>query len=167
MIERHTLYPDLKEHGATLINLPFAILPRFLWPDKPERGGSGFMSEHTGIALSESATFGTGTVFEFYINFGYLGVFIGFILLGWIIRRVDSAASKYLLQGKLFDFARLFLVGIVAIDPLLRPFFIVNGAVLAWILMTILKISFVRLIGNSRPRPDLRVAHPRKSHSRL
>lgn len=166
MIERHTLYPDLREHGETLFNLPFVIVPRFLWPDKPERGGSGFMTEHTGLVLSESATFGTGTVFEFYINFGYVGVFIGFILLGWIIRRVDGAAYKYLLQGKIFDFARLLVVGIVAIDPLLRPFFIVNGAILAWILMAILKIAFVRLIGKSRPRPDLRVAHPPNSNFR-
>lgn len=167
MIERHTLYPDLKEYGDTLINLPLVFVPRFLWPDKLERGGSGFMTEHTGIVLSESATFGTGTVFEFYINFGYVGVFIGFIFLGWIIRRVDVAAYKYLLQGKIFDFARLFVVGIFAIDPLLRPFFIVNGAVLALILMAILKMVFVRSIGSSNPQPDLRVAHPRKSHSRL
>lgn len=166
MIERHTLYPDLREYGDTLINLPLVIVPRFLWPDKPERGGSGFMTEHTGIILSENATFGTGTVFEFYINFGCLGVFIGFIVLGWIIRRLDSAAYKFLIQGKIFDFVRLFVVGIVAIDPLLRPFFIVNGAVLAWILMTILKIVLVRLIGSSRPQSGMQVAYPSKSHFR-
>jgi hypothetical protein len=32
-------------------------------------------------------------------------------------------------------------VGIVATDPLLRPFFIVNGAVFAWIIMTALKMA--------------------------
>nr|WP_306267879.1 hypothetical protein [Pararhizobium sp. IMCC3301] len=141
MIERHTLHPELQQYGATLIILPLVLLPRFIWSGKPVRGGSDFMEEQTGMMLSDSTTFGTGSVMEFYLNFGYIGVFLGFVVLGWIIRRIDRMAARYLVQGDYFKFARLFLVGIVAIDPLLRPFFIVNGAVFAWIFMTIVGLA--------------------------
>jgi hypothetical protein len=144
MIEQHQLFPELRQWGATLIVLPLVLLPRFIWPGKPARGGSGFMSEHTGITLSESATFGTGTVFEFFINFGYIGVFLGFIVLGLILTRIDRRAAAYLAAGDYLRFARLFVVGIVATDPLLRPFFIVNGAVFAWIIMTALNMLLAR-----------------------
>ena len=110
------------------------------------------MSEHTGMTLSDSASFGTGTVFEFFINFGYVGVFLGFIVLGWMIRRIDRRAAFFLVTGDTFRFARLFVVGIVAIDPLLRPFFIVNGAVFAWIMMSALKILVNTWVSRSASR---------------
>tara|TARA_R100001132_G_C3271963_1_gene94064 strand:- start:1683 stop:2534 length:852 start_codon:yes stop_codon:yes gene_type:complete len=141
MIEHHQSFPQLQEWGETLVILPLVIVPRFLWPGKPERGGSDFMSEHTGMMLSEAASFGTGSTFEFFINFGYVGVFLGFAVLGKIIRHIDRRAAFFLVTGDTFRFARLFVVGIVAIDPLLRPFFIVNGAVFAWIMMSVLKLA--------------------------
>ncbi|WP_085790051.1 hypothetical protein [Roseivivax jejudonensis] len=144
MIEQHDLFPELQRYGATLVILPLVILPRFVWPGKPARGGSDFMEDHTGMILSDSATFGTGLVFEFFINFGYVGVLLGFITLGWIIRRIDQAAARRLARGDFLDFARFFVVGVVALDPLQRPFFIVNGAVFAWILMSLLMLALNR-----------------------
>lgn len=167
MIENHSLYPDLAEYGATLVILPLVVVPRFIWLGKPARGGSDFMQEHSGIALSESATFGTGTVFEFYVNFGYVGVFIGFIVLGWLIRRVDRAAHRNFVRGNLFDFARLFVIGIVAIDPLLRPFFIVNGAVFAWLFMTALKLGFNKWVAIGRTQHWPLIADRPERKSRL
>lgn len=156
MIEQHELFPELRQNGATLIILPLVLLPRFLWPDKPTRGGSDFMEAHTGLTLSDSASFGTGSVFEFYINFGVVGVFLGFLVLGWVLARLDRAAARHLRSGDFMSFARLYVVGIVAIDPLLRPFFIVNGAVFAWIVMTALKFPFARrrrAAAQDGPRP--------------
>ena len=140
MIEHHQSFPQLKEWGGTLIILPLIVVPRFLWPGKLTRGGSGFMGEHTGMILSESTSFGTGTVFELFVNFGYVGVFLGFVVLGWVLRRIDRRAAYYLATGDTFKFVRLFVVGTVALDPLLRPFFIVNGAVFSWIMMSALKV---------------------------
>lgn len=139
MMEQHDSNPSMRMHGATLVIIPLAIVPRIFWPEKPERGGSEFMNEHTGLSLSETTTFGTGSVFEFYVNFGLVGVFFGFVLLGWIVRRIDRGAARALERGDFLDFSRYFVVGIVTIDPLLRPFFIANGALLAWIMMTVLK----------------------------
>lgn len=140
MIEHHENHPELRQYGATLYTLPLVVLPRFLWPGKPLRGGSDFMEEHTGMVLSESATFGAGSAFEFYVNFGMAGVFCGFALIGWLVGRVDRIAASSLYRGRYMDFARLYCVGIVAIDPLLRPFFILNGALFSWLILTAFKI---------------------------
>jgi len=43
-------------------------------------------------------------------------------------------------------------VGIFAIDPLLRPFFIVNGAVFAWIMMSALKVVISAWVSPSKSR---------------
>ena len=147
MMEYHQMFPDLKEWGSTLIVIPLALIPRFIWPDKPATGGSDFVTAHTGIMFSNGTTIGTGSVFEFFVNFGYPGVFFGFIVLGWLISRIDRRAVHHLINGDFFRFSRLFIVGIVAIDPLIRPFFIVNGALIAWIMMTLLGRTVFR-----RPR---------------
>jgi hypothetical protein len=145
MMDQHSQNPDLQLWGSTLIVIPLSIVPRFLWPGKPERGGSDFMSEHTGITLSDNATFGSGSVFEFYANFGYLGVLAGFIVLGWLMRRIDMAAFSSLATGKYLDFARFYVIGLVALDPLLRPFFIFNGILFAWISMGLLKHALLNM----------------------
>jgi hypothetical protein len=144
MIEHHYTHPQLQQFGATLIELPLALVPRFLWPGKPSRGGNDFMEEHTGMFFSDSTSMGTGMVFEFFINFRYLGVFVGFMLLGWLISRLDRRCALYLSSGKYWHFARLYLVGIIAIDPLLRPFFMVTGAVVAWFLVTTIMMVWPR-----------------------
>ena len=147
MMEYHQMFPDLKEWGSTLIVIPLALIPRFIWPDKPATGGSDFVTTHTGIMFSDSTTVGTGSVFEFFVNFGYPGVFFGFIVLGWLVSRIDRRAAHHLINDDFFRFSRLFVVGIVATDPLARPFFIVNGALIAWIIMTLLGHTVFR-----RPR---------------
>lgn len=162
MIDRHQSLPELQEWGATLIILPLVIVPRFIWPGKPERGGNDFMEEHTGMLFADAATFGTGTVFELFINFGYVGVFLGFCVLGWIIRRIDIRATYHLANGDIFKFAQFFVVGIVALDPLLRPFFIVNGAVFAWIMMTVLRVVMNTWISNTSSRASIHSVKPPK-----
>lgn len=151
MMEHHQMFPDLKEWGSTLIAIPLALIPRFIWPDKPPAGGNDFVTAHTGIMFSDGTSVGAGSVFEFFVNFGYPGVFFGFIVLGWLISRIDRRAAHHLINGDFFRFSRLFVVGIVALDPLLRPFLIVNGALIAWIMMTLLGHTVFR-----RPRVALR-----------
>lgn len=164
MMDQHALMPELQLWGSTLIILPLVLLPRFLWAGKPERGGSDFMEEHSGIILSDSVTFGSGSVFELYANFGSTGVFLGFVALGWAIRRIDIAAYIGLVTGRYLDFARWYVMGLVALDPLLRPFFIVNGMVFAWILLGLLKLFLLRLEGKQKAK--VRTMRPTNSDSR-
>jgi len=142
MIEWHDLFPDLRLNGETIILAFLAWVPRFLWPDKPEMGGSSFVAEHTGMHFSESATFGSGPVFEFYANAGYVGVFLGFVVLGILVRWIDRSAARALRTGEFMDFARYFTVGLAFIAPLTTVFFLVNTALISWLMMSGLKTMF-------------------------
>ena len=138
MIEWHELYPDLRLHGETLYLALLTWVPRFLWPGKPEMGGNTFVAENTGMRFSESATFGAGPVFEFYVNFGYVGVFLGFVVLGLLVRWIDRSAAHALRTGQFMDYARWFTVGLAFIAPLTDFFFLINTAVMSWLVMTML-----------------------------
>lgn len=145
MMETHEQMPDLKAWGSTLFILPLVIVPRFLWPAKPVRGGTEFMSAHTGIEFSDNVTFGTGPVFEFFVNFGYVGVFCGMLLLGMTVRYLDRRASETLSTGRYVDFAMFMTMGLFAINPLLRPFFVLNGIIFTVIIFTLAK-SFLQTL---------------------
>ncbi|MEM9732244.1 MAG: hypothetical protein AAF903_02025 [Pseudomonadota bacterium] len=140
LIEQHEIMPELRENGATLMELLFIWLPRFLWPDKPVRGGNLFASEHTGLTFVETVTIGTGPLFEFYVNFGYIGVVVGFFVFARLISYVDRQAFASLVKTDYLRFFKFFVVGILIIDPLLRPFFVVNGALFALILIGLIEL---------------------------
>lgn len=138
-MEMHAAVPELRLYGETIALSAAAVVPRFLWPEKPTMGQSAFVAENTGLIFSRSANFGSGAVFEFFVNFGWIGVFLGFIALGYIVRRIDRSAGRALAEGRLIDCARLFLVGLAFIAPLTTIFFMVNGALVSWFVMTGLK----------------------------
>lgn len=74
------------------------LIPRAIWPDKPEIGGSGnLVSEFTGILFAQGTSVGVGQVLEFYMNFGVPGVIVGFLAFGsflmWLDRNIMKAIS--------------------------------------------------------------------------
>jgi len=130
VVEMHTLFPELRQHGESLLLAVIAWIPRFLWPKKPEAGGSQMILENTDIdQLSESATFGAGAVIEFYVNFGTLGVAIGYFVLGWVVRWLDRMAGRACTSGDHLEFAKYACIGIAIIKPLESLFFVVNTAI--------------------------------------
>lgn len=99
--------------GDTLGKVAMALIPRVLWPDKPAVGGGGsVVHDFTGLEFAEGTSIGAGQVFEFYVNFGSLGVIGGFLLCGWLIGRMDLSVIKYLRQGDQRQFVLLFLTGL-------------------------------------------------------
>ena len=66
--------------GDTLINGFLALIPRAIWWNKNVNAGSGtLVSDYTGIPYNnETTSVGIGHVMELYINFGTVGVVIGF-----------------------------------------------------------------------------------------
>lgn len=104
--------------GATILQAALAPIPRVLWADKFTFGGSGnIVSLYTGQKFGYGTSVGAGQVLEFYINFGSMGVFVGFLILGVIIRIIDVVASHKLLSGNWLGFVFWFLPGLVAIQP--------------------------------------------------
>ncbi len=75
-------------NGETMDYLAYAMIPRFLWPDKPMVSRSAWFSTYLGLAESEaSATTATGqtAIGELYWNFGTLGVAFGMLVIGILI----------------------------------------------------------------------------------
>lgn len=81
---------------------PWLLIPRALWPGKPDVAGSGMIvTNFTGINFSASTSVGAGQVLEFYYNFGTIGVILGFFSLGILIRYLDGGLMTGLAQGNI------------------------------------------------------------------
>jgi hypothetical protein len=99
-------------NGETVWSALVALVPRALWPDKPVVAGSGdLVSHYTGLHFGEFTSVGIGQVLEFYINFGTIGVIVGFLLLGAILTTVDITAHARLVAGDHQGFVLWFVSG--------------------------------------------------------
>src|SRR5262249_54238189 len=99
--------------GDTLWEALLALVPRVVWPDKPIVAGSGnLVTTYTGISFSEGTSVGIGQVMEFYVNFGDIGVILGFLIMGTIITIMDWSAYQSLKQGDWERFVFWYLPGL-------------------------------------------------------
>jgi len=69
-------------YGYSFIQLLTQPIPRFLWPAKPSWFGPSELSSYW--SYSAAAPFWV----SFYLNFGYIGVIIGTMVLGWFSRKL-------------------------------------------------------------------------------
>lgn len=84
-------------NGETIRDAALSLIPRALWPDKPVSAGSGdLVTTFTGIQFAEGTSVGIGHVLEWYVNFGRLGVVLGFVLIGLVLATADRKAAYYL-----------------------------------------------------------------------
>jgi hypothetical protein len=106
--------------GAASEPLVAAVIPRFLWPDKPNIAlGGWFASEITGTHLA-SGTLATNSINmsipgELYLDFGWLGVIFGSLITGAFFAMLWNTtqfySSEYNLSGIVFG-GYLFIVAI-------------------------------------------------------
>ncbi len=105
-------------NGETLLIAAIAWVPRILWPGKPVTGGGGdLVSRFTGQRFADGTSVGAGQVLEFYVNFGWAGLFVGFLLFGIALRWMDVRAADRLAQGDQWGCARWMLPAIGMIQP--------------------------------------------------
>jgi hypothetical protein len=79
------------QNGRTLGLFFVAFIPRIIWPDKPLVGiGRWITKTYTGSVVMTTWIAPTA-VGDFYINFGYSGVFGGMLLLGLLLRFADES----------------------------------------------------------------------------
>lgn len=78
-------------YGDTVLNeLAAAMVPRFLWPDKPSvAGGSEFVSRYSGLVFGEGTSVGLPYQFELYANGGVWAVSGGLFAIGWLVARLE------------------------------------------------------------------------------
>lgn len=105
-------------HGYTLWVAAIAWVPRIIWPNKPATGGSGTVVSHfTGQKFAEGTSVGAGNVLELYVNFGWYGVCIGFLVIGFITGAFDRRAGFYYHQGDYWSMTRWALPGLGLLQP--------------------------------------------------
>jgi hypothetical protein len=145
-IEKLRALPDTYENGATIALALLGWIPRFVWPDKPERGGSAFIGKHTGKVTAEGTTYGAGPVFEFYVNFASTGVFFGFIVMGAMLRLFDVRAADSLRHAEMPRFAQYYLAGLSMLAPLADLFFIVTSIAASLLISAVLRYGWSKQV---------------------
>jgi hypothetical protein len=106
LVEKHGYY-----EGFVSAPMVVALVPRFLWPDKPQiKLGQWFAVETETAYITESGqannSINMTIMGEMYLDFGWIGVLIGCILYGMFMavlwNSVEFFASPYNLLGILF-----------------------------------------------------------------
>ena len=113
--------PSVREfaQGETFFMALISVVPRALWPDKPVFGGSmGLVTRYTGVSFGENTSVGIGQVMEFYVNFGWPGVAIGFFILGVVIRYVDFRLANGIQRHIWSVVGMWFAIGVALGQPL-------------------------------------------------
>lgn len=94
-------------YGSTIVDAMLMVIPRAIWLDKPiSLGGDEIVEYYAGVGLLQGSL-SPGNLMEFYLNFGTLGVIIGFMLLGTVVGISDEMAGVFLARKDLFNFAAI------------------------------------------------------------
>jgi hypothetical protein len=116
-VERMETRTSSYANGETVWHAILSLIPRAIWPEKPIQAGSpDIVTRYTGIRFAAYTSVGIGQVMEFYINFGGIGVVIGFIILGAILTMIDTWAGMRIWAGDWLQFAVWYLTGLAMIQ---------------------------------------------------
>lgn len=91
----HSMTPSVVpyQYGETYSYFAVALIPRVLWPNKPQAGNAnGFYAVTYGLTSEEGAkitTFGISILGEAFINFGWLGVALIMLVQGLVISLLE------------------------------------------------------------------------------
>lgn len=83
-----------EEHklGATIIQSPLMLLPRYIFPWKPDDLGTKFIKDYPYSQEGMGYAFLPST--ELYINFGYIGILLGTMVLGFLLHRLYTTNTS-------------------------------------------------------------------------
>jgi hypothetical protein len=127
------------------------LIPRAIWPDKPDVGGGGsVVTDFTGILFAEGTSVGAGQVLEFYFNFGMTGVIVGFLAFGMLLMRIDRSIMRAFAAGDLRGIVLFGMPGLVLVQPGGNLTEIIVGAAGALISARLI-LLFPSLLGIAQP----------------
>lgn len=105
-------------HGRTLEEMAVALIPRALWPNKPQVGGGGtVVTDFTGLTFATNTSVGAGQVLEFYVNFGTRGVIGGFLIWGFLIGWLDLRIVENLARDNQKGVLRSYMICLAFMQP--------------------------------------------------
>lgn len=115
-VERYLAGAVHLAYGST-IQL-WALVPRAIWPDKPQVGGGGdVVSSFTGLPFAIGTSVGAGQVLEFYMNFAIPGLLVGFFVWGALLMRLDCGMFRALNRGDMRGVLMCAMPGLALIAP--------------------------------------------------
>lgn len=87
------------QNGKSFFLWILAPIPRVLWPEKPalRLGGTEIMWHIFGFS-GRIGGIPPGLAGELYLNFGYVGIFVGMFLIGWCLKTVYNTFRPYLAE---------------------------------------------------------------------
>jgi hypothetical protein len=146
-------------HGATLVDVPFAFVPRILMPGKESESAAQEFSRQ--IANAGSDTYiSISHLGELYWNFGWLGMLLGMAatgaFMGWVAGRFNFE------NGASLTYVMLFMVTVneqvILFEGEMSPVYVVwmRSAVAIWLLHKL----FAREIGQAAPEKQLQAQQP-------
>ena len=87
------------EGNLTKSNLSFALIPRFLNPNKGVKNDGATVEEYAGFMVSDAASFSLGHYTEYFIDFGSSGMMLALLFFGIAGGLIYQIASKSRITG--------------------------------------------------------------------
>jgi hypothetical protein len=97
--------------GDTLVTAALGFVPRLIWKDKPQQGGSNLITKYTGLVFSQGTSVPMGQILELYVNFGSWLVFSVYAAIGGLLAYLDVVGSNALKTGAFQTFIYCFVIG--------------------------------------------------------
>lgn len=150
------------QHGATLVAIPLAFIPRVIWPDKPDVAVPvGQLFNHQFFGGTDDTYISPSQLGELYWNFGWTGVVAGMLLIGMLLGFVATRTDL----SERFSVTRV-LILLVTVQYLCWGFEGDLDAYVSWMrslaVIGMLHLMFARPIGAPRVtatrRSDARAA---------
>lgn len=91
-------------YGSTIVNIFTSLIPRVLWPDKPELSGNLYLEKYGKYTPQEGTSMSIGQIGESYANFGFWGGIIFFGFYGYLVAYTLYYLIKKTKKGALFLF---------------------------------------------------------------
>jgi hypothetical protein len=146
--------------GATLVSAALGFVPRVIWKDKPQQGGSDLITKYTGMVFSQGTSVPMGQILELYVNAGPWLVFFGYAVIGALLAYVDVVGSNALKIGAFHTFIYCFVIG-QALQHVGHEFLAVTTDAVAGLVLVYGLQLFMRM----RAKRARRTADSRTPHS--
>jgi len=113
------IFPEQEpfKYGGTLAVVALGFIPRAIWPDKPMGHGKEITVYYDGPMYKPSAAFSVGStmVGGFWVDFGWVGVVAGGLLMGIVCRMITAYGVKGMRNGRQFRASRVLIVAVLVI----------------------------------------------------
>ncbi len=159
VMRRYPAQKDFDEGSRLLTTAASALVPRFLWPDKPEAGGVASMKYYTGFNIEGWST-NVSPLGEAYASFGPIGgicyMFILGLFIRWFYKKVFDISQRLPLLVLWIPVLFYQVTYCMETDSLQIFNSLLKGAFFIWMLYKLAPVWFGKLSRQSGNRRQMR-----------